>query len=71
MMNPYIPNMPPGSRWADELPVHFWEKLEARPPDLTAAATGAELEQGRFILPLFARRYLKEIIDGKYQRIGY
>jgi len=58
--------MPPGSQWADELPAYFWDDLRARPPDLAAAATGAELDQGRFILPVFARPYL---IDPEQRRI--
>lgn len=57
-MTAYVPMMPPGSRWADELPGHFWENLKKRPPELAAAATGATLDQGRFILPVFARPYL-------------
>jgi hypothetical protein len=57
-MKPYVPPMPPGSRWADELPGHFWDKLSARAPKSAAAATGATLDQGRFILPVFARPYL-------------
>jgi len=56
-MTAYVPPMPPGSRWADELPGHFWENLQNRPPELAAAATGAVLEQGRFLLPVLARPY--------------
>jgi hypothetical protein len=65
-MKPYVPPMPPGSRWADELPGHFWESLAARAPHLAAAATGATLDQGRFILPVFARPYL---VDSQNRRV--
>jgi hypothetical protein len=57
-MTVYEPQMPPGAQWADELPGHFWEHLQDRPPELAAAATGAALDQGRFVLPVFARPYL-------------
>jgi hypothetical protein len=65
-MKPYVPQMPPGSRWADELPGHFWENLAARAPEQAAAATGAELDRGRFILPVFARPYL---VDPENRRL--
>jgi hypothetical protein len=65
-MKPYVPQMPPGSRWAEELPGHFWEKLAARPPELAAAATAAALEKGRVILPVFARPYL---VDPENRRV--
>ena len=59
-MDPYTPKMPPGSRWADELPGYFWDNLTARALEVAASATGAELDRGRFILPVFARNYLIE-----------
>lgn len=65
-MDPYLPNMPPGSRWAGELPHHFWDNLVDRPPEQAAMATGAELDQGRFILPVFAKNFL---IDPKRRRV--
>jgi len=70
--------MPPGSRWADELPGHFWHNLRHRPPEVAAAATGATLEQGRFLLPVLARPYMVDpeqrlIIDPSRpgQRVDY
>lgn len=65
-MASYVPQMPPGSRWADELPAHFWDNLRHRPPEAAAAATGATLEQGRFLLPVFSRPYL---VDPKQRLI--
>jgi hypothetical protein len=65
-MKPYKPQMPPGSRWAEELPGHLWENLGARGPESAAAATGAALEKGRFILPVFARPYL---VDPQNRRV--
>ena len=65
-MEPYKPYMPAGSNWAEELPAHFWDNLKSRPPEEAAAATAAELDQGRFILPLFSRPYL---VDPEHRRI--
>ena len=65
-MKPYVPQMPSGYQWADDLPGHFWESLQGRAPESAAAATGAELDRGRFILPVFARRYL---VDSEQRRV--
>lgn len=65
-MKPYVPQMPSGYQWADDLPGHFWEKLQTRAPDQAAATAGAELDRGRFILPVFARRYL---VDPQNRRV--
>ena len=65
-MKPYIPQMPPGSRWANKLPAYFWQELTARAPEVAAAASGAELDRGRFILPVFARFYL---VDPQNRRV--
>ncbi|MEW6659472.1 MAG: DUF3786 domain-containing protein [Thermodesulfobacteriota bacterium] len=65
-MKPYVPQMPPGSRWAEDLPGHFWKGLENRAPELAAAATRAELDRDRFILPVFARPYL---VDPQNRRV--
>jgi hypothetical protein len=45
-------------RWADQLPEALWDDLAARPPAEAAAATDAELSQGRFSLGLLGADYL-------------
>jgi hypothetical protein len=69
-MKPYVPRMPPGSRWADELPGHLWDNLAARPPELAAAATGAELDRGRLVLPVFAEPHLVDLHHRRVQNLA-
>lgn len=65
-MKSYRPRMAPGYQWADELPDLLWNDLKARPPEEAAAATGAEIEEGRLVLPVFSRRYS---VDREHSRI--
>ncbi len=62
--------MPPGSRWADELPGYFWENLQNRPAELAAAATGASLDKGRFQLPILGRQHLVDPVHRQVQDLS-